>query len=260
MVWPTGGVTLMADGAINPRQRRWGVGICGPLDDLDVYAGGSMDDITLPDDPRSIQKSLSVEVAEAAALWMAVCYARALIEHRARSASNDTCEITLVTDRPATMASLRHQLLNCCKAYKCKEFEAILRHLSQDFARLCKAAGGEVSVRWKGDLEHLCYLKPNEWQPDTLAHLGIEKSRGSLALEWYPLCPHIAIQLTQDPHNNSLVTKAIVSLKTPIKIHAPSQVTHGHPELHLQLSQEEAIAAAGLPDNGGTNTEGFLER
>lgn len=263
MEWPTDGVILMMDGATNAEEKRWGVGICAstPQKDLEVYMGGSMDAIELPDDPAFVQKRLSVEVAEASALWMGVIFGRKLIENRAQSASEDRCKITLVTDRPATVVSLQHLLLNCCKAYKCEEFKAILRHLSHDFAKLCKVAGGEVIVKWKGDLEHLRCLKPKEWQPDTLARLGSKKGRGTLRLKWDPPCHDIAIQLSQHPLNNSLMTKANVSLRRPIKIQpaAPGRVTHGYP-LHLQLCHEEAIAAAGLPDDGGRITEEFLER
>ena len=249
MQWPKEGLVLEADGATNPKEGRWGVGIYVPQKKLEVYMGGSMNAITLPDDPPFVQKRLSVEVAEVAALWCAVRYALKLIENREPSASKDKCNITLVIDRPASMVSLQHAMLNCCKAYKCEEFKAILLHLSNSFPKLCKAAGGEVIVRWKGDVEHLQYLQPKEWQPDTLARLGSTEGRNSLPLEWYPVCDAIAIQLTCHPHNKSLMTKAIVSLRPPTKIHAPGRVTHGHP---LHLGHEEAIAAAGLPDDGGT--------
>lgn len=244
MQWPEKDLMLMADGASNPEERTWGVGICAPQKELEVYMGGKMDDITLPGDPRSFQKRLSVEVAEVLALWFAVRFACQLVENRDLSASPDKCNITVVTDRPASMVSLQHNMLGCHKAYKCEEFKAILHHLSHSLAKLCKA-GGEVTVRWKGDVEHLQHITPKRWQPDGLARLGMQERRVALPLEWYSLCPEIAIQMTHHPLDRSLMTKAIVSLK--------ESMLHGHP-LHLQLSHEAAIAAAGLPDDRGTGT------
>lgn len=255
MEWPTDGVTLMMDGATKTDEKRWGVGICAstPQTDLEVYMGGSMDAIKLPDDPAFVDKRLSNEVAEAAAVWVALRFGRKLIENRAKSASQDRCNITLVTDRPATMVSLQHMLLNCCKAYKCDEFEAILRHMSHGFAKLCKVAGGEVIVRWKGDLEHLRRLTPKEWPPDRLARLGSQKGREILRLEWDPPCHHIAIQLSRHPLNNSLMTKASVSLRRPIQPAAPGRETHGH-SLHLHHGHED------FPDDGGTIEERLDQR
>jgi len=217
MEWPPDGVMLMMDGATDTVHRKWGVGICASTlrQDLGVYMGGRMDAIKLPDNHththQTVHKTLSVEVAEACALLMAVTFGRKLIENRAQPASEDRCKITLVTDRPATLVSLQHLLLNKCKAYKCREFEAILRHLSHEFAKLCKVAGGGVIVQWKGDLEHLRCIKPKEWQPDELARLGSATGLGTIKLQHLP-CLDIAIKLSLHPLNNSLMTKASVSL------------------------------------------------